>query len=64
MYLVNEPGIYVIIFKIFSQKKLANKSTFLTQVKGNFSEKVITTLVFDKNANFVSPKIGKNRRKL
>jgi hypothetical protein len=37
---------------------LAKKSAFLTQTKGNFAEKVIITLVFEKNA------IGKIGRKL
>jgi hypothetical protein len=31
---------------------LANQSAFLTQIKGNFAEKVIKTLVFEKNAKF------------
>jgi hypothetical protein len=41
-----------LLFKIFSQKNSAKKSAFLTQTKGNFAEKVIITLVFEKNANF------------
>jgi hypothetical protein len=40
------------IFKLFSTKNLAKKSAFFTQTKGNFAEKVIITLVFEKNANF------------
>jgi hypothetical protein len=42
---------------------LAKKSAFLTQTKGNFAEKVIITLFFEKNADFLL-EIGKNRRKL
>jgi hypothetical protein len=57
------PGTDVMILKIFSQKHLAKKSAFLTQIKGNFAEKVIITLFLRKTPN-VSPKIGKNRRKL
>jgi hypothetical protein len=36
---------------------------FLAQTQGNFVEKVIITLVFEKNAIFWL-KIGKNRKKL
>jgi hypothetical protein len=57
------PGTDVMILKIFSQKNW-RKIAFLTQIKGNFAEKVIISLVFEKNANFFSPKIGKKRRKL
>jgi hypothetical protein len=47
------------ILKIFSHKNLAKKSAFLTQTKGNFAEKVIITLVFEKNANFFRRKLAK-----
>jgi hypothetical protein len=47
------------IFKKFSQKKIAKKFAFLTQTKGNFAEKVIITLVFEKNANFFCRKLAK-----
>jgi hypothetical protein len=36
---------------------------FFTQTKGNFAEKLIIALVFEKNANIFA-EIGKNRRKL
>jgi hypothetical protein len=49
--------------KIFSPKNFAKKLAFLTQNKAKLCKNLITTLVFEKNANF-SPKIGKNRRKL
>jgi hypothetical protein len=38
---------------------LAKKSAFLTQIKGNFAEKVIITLVLEKNANFFRRKLAK-----
>jgi hypothetical protein len=47
--LYHQLGTDVVIFKNFSKKNLAKKSAFLTQIKGNFSEKVIITLVFEKN---------------
>jgi hypothetical protein len=34
-----QPGTDVMIFKRFSQKNLAKKSSFFTQTKGNFAEK-------------------------
>jgi hypothetical protein len=58
------PGTDVMIFKIFSPKIFAKKLAFLTQNKAKFWKKLIIILVFKKNANFFSPKIGKNRRKL
>jgi hypothetical protein len=59
-----QPGTGVMIFKIFSPKKFAKKSAFLTQNKAKFFKKLIITLVFKKNANFFLQKIVKNRRKL
>jgi hypothetical protein len=47
------------ILKIFSQKNW-RKIAFLTQIKGNFAEKVIISLVFEKNANFFRRKLEKN----
>jgi hypothetical protein len=46
------PGTDAMIFKKNSQKNLAKKLTSLTQTKDNFAEKVIVTLVIEKNANF------------
>jgi hypothetical protein len=57
------PGTDVMIFFYFSQKNLAKKSAFFTPIKGNCAEKVIITLVFEKNAKFFAEN-GKNRRKL
>jgi hypothetical protein len=35
---------------------------FLTQTKGNFAEKVIMTLVFEKNANFFTENWQKSQK--
>jgi hypothetical protein len=51
------------IFKKISPKKIAKKLAFLTQNKAKFFKKLIITMGFEKNANFL-PKIVKNRRKL
>jgi hypothetical protein len=48
--------------KIFSQKNLAKKSAFLPEVKGYFAEKVVITLVFEKNANFFSENWQKSKK--
>jgi hypothetical protein len=50
------------ILKIFSLKNLATKSAFFTLIKGNFSEKVIITLVFEKNANFFAENGQKSQK--
>jgi hypothetical protein len=55
-------GTDVMIFKFFRKMWRKNRR-FLIQIKGNFAEKVIITLVLEKTPIF-SPKIGKNRRKL
>jgi hypothetical protein len=47
-----KPGTDVIIFKIFSPKKIAKKLAFLTQNKAKICKILIITLVFEKNANF------------
>jgi hypothetical protein len=39
-------------FKIFSPKNLAKILAFFAQTAANFLQKVIMTLVFEKNANF------------
>jgi hypothetical protein len=41
---------------------LAKKLTFLTQTKGNFAEKVIITLVFEKNAKFFAENWQKSQK--
>jgi hypothetical protein len=51
------PGTDVMIFKIFSPKKIAKKLAFLTQNKAKLCKILIITLVLEKNANF-SAKIG------
>jgi hypothetical protein len=48
------------IFKIFSPKIFATKLAFLTQNKAKYWKKLITTLVFQKNAKF----FAKNWEKL
>jgi hypothetical protein len=45
------PGTDVMLFKIFSPKKLAQILVFLAQPTASFSKNVIKTLVFEKNAN-------------
>jgi hypothetical protein len=56
------PGTDVKIFKKFSQKNLAKKMAFSTQTKGNFAEKVIITLVFEKNANVFAENWQKSQK--
>jgi hypothetical protein len=46
------------IFKIFSPKKLA----FLTQNKAKLFKNLITTLVFEKNANFFAENFQKSQK--
>jgi hypothetical protein len=58
-----ELGTDVMILKLFSPKNLAKILPFFAQTTVTFCKKLITTLVFEKNAVF-SPKISKNRRKL
>jgi hypothetical protein len=50
------------IFKIFSPKNLAKNSAFFTPIKGKFAEKVIITLVFEKNANFFAENVQKSQK--
>jgi hypothetical protein len=57
------PGTDVMIFEIFSPKNSAKKLAFFAQTNTNFCKKMIITLVFENNANFL-PKIVENRRKL
>jgi hypothetical protein len=45
--------------KNFRRKIFRKKLAFLTRMKGYFAEKVIITLVFEKNANF----FAENRQK-
>jgi hypothetical protein len=40
----------------FNCRKIWRKIGVLTRINGNFSEKVIITLVFEKNANFLPKK--------
>jgi hypothetical protein len=47
------------IFKIFSPKNSAKKLAFLTQNKAKLCKILITTLVFEKNANFFRRKLSK-----
>jgi hypothetical protein len=56
------PGTDVMICKRFSQNNLAKKSAFFTQTKGNFAEKVIIALVFEKNANFFAENLEKSQK--
>jgi hypothetical protein len=50
------------ILKIFSQKKIAKKLTFLTQNKAKLSKFFITTLDFDKNANLFAENWQKSQK--
>jgi hypothetical protein len=43
-------------------KNLAKKMARLTQTKGIFAEKVITTLVFEENANFFAENWQKSQK--
>jgi hypothetical protein len=52
------------ILKIFSPKKSAKKLAFLSQNKAKFCKILTTTLVLEKQRQFFSPKIVKNRRKM
>jgi hypothetical protein len=51
------------ILKIFSPKNSAKKLAFFTKKQSKIFKKLIITLVFEKNANFLQ-KIGKNWQKL
>jgi hypothetical protein len=51
------------IFLIFAKKFSEKIGVFFTQNKAKLCKILITTLVFEKNANFL-PKIVENRRKL
>jgi hypothetical protein len=62
--IILNPGVDVMILKIFSPKKFAKiLAVFLQTTTASFYKNLFITLVFVKNANF-SPKFGKNRRKL
>jgi hypothetical protein len=58
----NSPGTDVMIFKIFSPKNSAKNLKFLTQNKAKFCKILITTLVFEKNANFFAEKCQKSQK--
>jgi hypothetical protein len=53
------PGTDVMIF-FNSQKNWRKKLALLTHTKGNFAEKVIITLVFEKNAIFFAENCPKS----
>jgi hypothetical protein len=48
----------------FAEKFSENIGVFFAQATDSFWKQFIIILVFEKNANFFSPKIGKNGRKL
>jgi hypothetical protein len=52
------PGTDVTILKIFSQKKLAKRLSFLHNQLLVFEKKMIVTLVFEKNADSSAPELG------
>jgi hypothetical protein len=56
-----QAGTYVVIFKIFSPKKLA-KNAFLTQNKAKLCKNLIITLVFEKTANFFAENCQKSQK--
>jgi hypothetical protein len=56
------PGTDVMIFKIFSPKKSTKKLAFLTENKAKLFNKLIITLVFEKNANFFAEKYQKSQK--
>jgi hypothetical protein len=56
------PGTDVMILKIFSPKNLAKNLAFLTRDKAKFKKKLIITLVFKKNANFVAENWEKSQK--
>jgi hypothetical protein len=58
----SDPGTGVMIFKIFSPKKMAKKLVFSAETKLNHAKNSISTLLFCKNAIF-SQKIVENGRK-
>jgi hypothetical protein len=64
MYGYSFPGTHVIIFLNIFATKFGEKMAFLTQNKAKLFKNLILRLVFEKTANFFSPKIVKNRRKL
>jgi hypothetical protein len=49
-------------FKNISQKKFEAKIGSLTQIKGNFAEKVIITLVFEKKSQFFAENWQKSQK--
>jgi hypothetical protein len=56
------PGTDVMIFKIFSPKKIAKKLAFLTQNKVNLCKILIITLVFEKSSNFFAENCQKSQK--
>jgi hypothetical protein len=52
------------VFKNILIKKFGEKIGIFAQNKVKLCKNWIVTLVFEKNANFCSPTIGKNRRNL
>jgi hypothetical protein len=55
-------GTDVMIIINFCRKIWRKKSAFLTQIKCNFAEKVIITLVFEKKANFFAENWQKSQK--
>jgi hypothetical protein len=56
------PGTDVMIFKIFSPRKSAKKWHFWLKSKAKLWKKIIITLVFEKNANFLRTKLAKSQK--
>jgi hypothetical protein len=57
---VGNPGVDVVIFRIFPPKFSSKNFAFLAQTTASFHKKLIITLVFEKNVNF----FAENKRKL
>jgi hypothetical protein len=53
----DQSGTDAMVFKIFSPKNWQKYWRSFVQTTGSFCKNVIITLVFEKNANFFSPKI-------
>jgi hypothetical protein len=56
------PGTNVMIFKIFSPKKLRKNWGVLTQTKAKLWKNLIIALVFEKNANFFAENCRKSQK--
>jgi hypothetical protein len=52
----------VMIFEIFSPNNSAKKLAFLTQNKAKLCKTLITTSVFEKNANFFAENCQKSQK--